>query len=178
MTRALPLALALSIVAVPAARLGAQDSTAPGAGRRVRLWAPKPTVGTLIRADSAAFVILKSDGDTLSVPSRTVRWAEISRGLRRRTIDGATVGAGLGSLVGVIVATAVYLPRGCALCIAGEPELMIGGATVGGLVGGIAGALVGSRLRTDRWERLPDRSPRLIAGPASNGVRLGLSAGF
>ncbi|MGH7568857.1 MAG: hypothetical protein ACREL9_07800 [Gemmatimonadales bacterium] len=189
MIRELPLVLIAAVgaaaAAAAAARLDAQAPVATLIGRRVRLWAPTPTIGTLIRTDSTAFTLIRSDsGDTVALSRRAVRRAEISRGIHRGTAAGAKVGIGLGAFIGGIIGASTYQRPDCDpatdfLCLDFGPGLnILAGAAVGIVGGGLIGALLGSQTHVERWDRVPKKDLRITLAPGSEGVRLGVSATF
>jgi len=129
-------------------------------------------------------VVRSDSGDTVTVPRRAVRRAEISRGLQRGTLHGARVGSGFGLFIGLVVGAATYERPDCNpetdfLCIDFGPGLnMLAGAGIGGAAGAVLGAVIGSQTRMERWERVPRERLRVIVSPAANGMHLGLSAAF
>lgn len=185
MTRPLPLAFALSILAIPAATLRAQEADGLIIGQRVRLWTPSPRIGTLTQADSARFTFVSSDsGDTVTVPQRMVRRLEISRGFQRGTLHGARVGSALGMFIGAVVGAATYQRPDCNpntdfLCLDFGPGFnILGGMAIGIVGGGLTGALIGSQTRVERWDRVSSERLRMLVQPGGNGVRVGFSAAF
>lgn len=187
MTRSLPFALVVSLVALSAVRLAAQDIGGAVVGRRVRVWAPNPTVGTVIRTDSAVLLLVTARGrgrDTVTVSRRAIRRVDLSHGLHSATLDGARIGGALGGFIGGIVGAITY-KRQCdpsteLLCFDFGPGFSIlGGAAVGGVAGVVVGAVLGSQSRVEQWKRAPSlENLRLTAAPSPTGLRLGVSASF
>jgi len=184
MRRSLPLALTFSLSLLVAVRLDAQDVSGAFLGQRVRVWAPNPTVGTLIRADSAVFVLVTDARDTVTRSRRVVRRTDISQGRHRRTGEGAMIGAGLGGFLGGILGAAAYDKPDCdpqadLFCMDFGPALIVGGAAIGVVSGAVIGAAIGSQTHAERWTRVPRLVDlRLTAAPSHEGLRLGVSASF
>jgi uncharacterized protein YcfJ len=184
MRRSLPLALIFSLTLLSIARLEAQDLSGAYLGRRVRVWAPNPTVGTLIRADSAVFVLVTDARDTVTRSRRAVRRADISEGRHSATLQGAGIGAGLGGIIGGLVGATSYQkpkcdPQGDLFCMDFGPAVIVLGAAVGVVSGAVIGAAVGSQTRVDRWRRSPHLAAvRVTAASSRDGLRLGVSASF
>jgi hypothetical protein len=184
MRRSLPIALTCSLTLLAVQRLEAQDLSGAYLGRRVRVWAPDPTVGTLIRADSAVFVLVTDARDTVTRSRRVVRRADISHGRHSATLNGAAIGAGLGGVVGGIVGATSYHKPECdpqrdLFCPNFRPAVIVLGAAVGVVSGAVIGAAIGSRTQVDRWQQAPGLADvRLTAAPSREGLRLGVSASF
>ena len=159
MRRSLPLALTFSLTLLSVGRLEAQDLGGASLGRRVLVWAPNPTVATVIQADSAVFV-------------------------QSRTGEGAVIGAGLGGLIGGIIGAAAYDTPDCdrqadLFCLDFGPAMILGGAVIGMVSGAVIGAAIGSQMHVERRQRAPRLADlRLAAAPSREGMRLGVSASF
>ncbi|HEU4628971.1 MAG TPA: hypothetical protein VFS08_04475 [Gemmatimonadaceae bacterium] len=174
-------AAALAIMLVPAAPpLGAQSPAAspllPDSGTRVRIDAAGRVrvVGTLVRRDSAAFVVRKDDGALLTVPTDVARALWVSRGRTDRT-ERALRGAGVGFLTGAVLAGAAVLvladdlASDCDGCIMGAPVVGLGIAGVLVTTTAIGGVL-GAAGAGERWQRVPwPPGARLGFAPGAGG---------
>ena len=172
MSRNVPpvLTLALTLLAV-----------GPLAAQRVRLWAPKPTIGTLVRSDSAVFVLARAAGDTVTVARRAVGRAEVSRGSHSATLSGAALGVTVGGFVCGVLGAAAYRKPTCdppdsPFCWDfGIGTNILVGAAFGAVVAGGLGALIGSQTRVDDWATARHLvGVRMTAAPRSVGVQVGL----
>jgi hypothetical protein len=190
MPRSLLFAFIVSLVAVSSVPLDAQDIGGAVLGRRVRVWAPNPTVGTVIRADSAVLLVVTAHrqagmGDTITVSRHAIRRVDLSHGLHPATLDGARIGGALGGFIGGIVGAMTYHRPNCdpqtdLFCIDFGPGVSIlAGVGVGGVAGVVIGAVIGSQSRVERWKPAPSlMNLRLTAAPSPTGLRLGVSAAF
>lgn len=137
------------------AALRAQGRDSLPLGARVRVVAPPqllpPTIGTVLAQRADSLVLRIPPGDFVSVPVRSIRQLEISRGRSSRAGTGALVGLAIGT-----TATAIFLTGFCSdtdtNCQA--DEIVRAFAILGGPPT-LLGALIGSASHGERWERVP-----------------------
>ncbi|HEY3280026.1 MAG TPA: hypothetical protein VGJ83_05900 [Gemmatimonadales bacterium] len=156
-------------------------SAVPAQAQRVRLWAPKPTIGTLIRSDSAAFVLVAANGrDTVTLPRLAVQRAEVSRGRHGATLEGAVIGGVAGGVIGGLVGAASYRkptcdPQADLVCLDMSFVSVAVGAVVGVVGGGVLGAAIGSQTQVERWTPSPRLTGlRVTAARRSVGLQVGV----
>lgn len=106
---------------------------------------PQTVVGTMAawRADSVGLTL--SRGDASTVARDWITRAEVARGTRSRTGQGAAIGLLAGALAGVVIGSAA---------MGDDPYAGVGGlmgAGVGAAAGLLIGAAVGSSLHAPRW---------------------------
>ncbi len=154
------------LVLLLAAPIGVRHVTADEqpslVGSRVRVETPgsaTPLVGVIADADIDSFLIQTSKGAAFRVSRDDVLGLEVSRGQRRRTLQGAAGGVlAWAAIVGLYAAFDTLDESGV-----GEPLL------IGGLI--VAGAGVGSLIKTERWERVPVSRVSFRLSPRPRGVR-------
>jgi uncharacterized protein YcfJ len=153
----------------------------PAQAQRVRLWAPKPTIGTLIRTDSAVFVLVAANGrDTMTLSRRAVHRADVSRGRRPATLDGAVLGGAVGGVIGGLVGAASYHKPACDpqvdfFCLDMTYASVLVGAVVGVVGGGVLGAAIGSQTQVERWTSSPRLTGlRVTAAPRALRLQVGV----
>jgi hypothetical protein len=156
-------------------------------GQRIRVLAADVTPERWFVGDLLAY-----DGDSLrlqvagralpvSVARRSITRMEVSRGKKRAVLDGASIGSGLGVIVGALTQVGKPPGRTCdawlsSLCALDREAHVVQAGLIGGAVGGLLGAALGYAVRTERWEGLP--VGRVRAAVAPSGTGLGLSFAF
>jgi hypothetical protein len=139
-------------------------------GSRVRietLGGSAPLIGTVQAEDANSLLVeVSAPGPTLRVRRDDVVGLEVSRGYRRRTLEGLGVGVlAWGALVGLYAAFDTLDESGV-----GEPLFVAGVVAAGGIVG--------SQIKTERWERIPSSRVSFRLTPARRGVRAELMLAF
>lgn len=131
-------------------------------GSRVRVetaGSAAPLVGVIADADTGSFLIQTSKGAAFRVSRDDVLRLEVSRGYRRRMLQGAAGGLlAWAAIAGLYAAFDTLDESGV-----GEPLL------IGGLV--VAGAAVGSLIKTERWERVSVSRVSFRLSPRPRGVQ-------
>ena len=187
------------MAAIHGAALAAQE--APGPGSVVRVYVPPPGAsplrpvapsdlveGRVIALDSTRLILVRDEGDTLTVPMVTIKQLYL-RGKRSSQIrEGASVGLLVGGIVGALIGSQRPVIVGCDASECGgeygpgpwadTTTQAIEGFKNGALVGAIAGAILGATFKSYHWT--PVRTDQLHLGvlPAGRGMRLGFSASF
>lgn len=160
----------LSVVGVRAAAA----QIVPRKRLRVRVDSPPPSrvlVGT-VRSMNADTLVLALDPDSAveRIPVATISRLEVSRG-RHVVFWHVWIGAGIGSMLGVAVASS---SSSCSNHEIG----CVGAGTVGIGLGLALGALVGLAATSEKWEPVVVL-PRVAVAPLSRrGVGVGLRVGF
>jgi hypothetical protein len=170
------------VVSVPAS---AQNLTTPEAGTRIRVViAPdSPNAGRydtkglfVVRTDSAIVLDRGTDGlDT--IPASLVRRIDLQTSTRsagtnflRGTIFGATIGGGLGLLLGAAAHDSYSCSDG-GFCVTAA-----GGALMGGMLGTAVGSLIGLMYGPSEQWQLGETLSGIRATPAHDGsLMLGIS---
>jgi hypothetical protein len=139
-------------------------------GTRVRVYAPE--LG--IERQSATFEALR--GDTLVVVADSAMYCPLASVVRLDLYRGRGghpwTGAALGFVAGAIAGgAAAIISCENTLCSVG-PDVVLGGAGIGGLAGGLLGAGVGALIKTDRWEEVPLDQLRVSVAPRRDGLAL------
>jgi hypothetical protein len=171
--------LACFLVVLTAAGEAQQDSLRLDPGQRVRIHEGKrAVVGTLLSVDSSAMRVLTSHADTAVLRRADVTGVDVSVGTKSRTVSGALIGAGVGTVgVGLIA----YILAGTPGLTSGDESLVyVGAAALGGLVlGAGVGAVIGAGSRADKWKPAvwPTFAVRL-SGPAGRRVSAGMRITF
>jgi hypothetical protein len=136
----------------------------PGQRVRLTIGAPSPRllVGTFVAQDAeSVWVELPGHPQPVAVARTAAARLEVSGGVRRRTIAGAQIGAGLGAIGGFALGSVA----------AGQSEVCYGffektacvpdfgrafqSSLIGVAVGGAIGAALGALVRTERWSPVP-----------------------
>jgi hypothetical protein len=180
-------ALTLLVLVLACPPLGAQVEASAGYESRVRIVStPADTgpsvrhVGILsgIRADT---LLITLDGETTprKVPLAHVREVAVSRGhesyARNAGRAGAIVGGlALGGLTYLEESTSSTCREGCVYDNPAVVPMTILGLAAGALGGWYVGSHVGSRVSTERWERIPLDS--LSVYPSQRGLVLRMTA--
>jgi hypothetical protein len=142
--------------------------------------------GTLVAMTNDSLSYRPGLSDTmLTLPLDSVRSVFVTDGLHARTshtLRSGLIGAGLGVAAGTLITALncahektsrdMVLPCGVEYVLLGVPL---------GAVGFLGGVLTGRSQKSEKWERVYDRSQStsLIVGPAARGrVTLGLSVPF
>ena len=171
-----------AVVAVPAS---AQDLTTPEAGTRIRvIIAPdsnkagqSDTRGLFVLRTDSAIVLDRGATGLDTIPASRIRRIDVQTSTRsagtnflRSTIFGATIGGGLGLLLGAAAHSSYSCSDG-GFCMTAA-----GGGLVGGMLGTAAGALIGLMYGPSEKWRLGETMGGIGAAPGHDGsLRLGIS---
>jgi hypothetical protein len=138
-----------------------------GARVRVRTRGERVFIGTFAGADGESIAIDEGNRSAVRHVDRSdVAALEVSRGCRRRTLEGLLAGAGAwAAIVGVFAAFDTLDESGL-----GEPLFICGMVAAGGVVGTLK--------RTERWELVPDRAVSLRLLPRRRGVQAQVVVAF
>src|SRR5690242_5500544 len=138
-------------------------ATAQQPGQRIRAQTPSSRhwlVGTLIATDPDSLrLFVDGAGQPVAVGWRDVTRVEVSRGHGTRMLDGLAAGFALGFAGGANAAADRDEARVCpndlsGICVLNiEADVVQEGVLVGA-AGAVLGAVVGSRVRTERWEKV------------------------
>lgn len=100
-------------------------------------------------ADSIVLLAAR-DSQRIALPLAELRYLEVSRGIRRRTLEAGLGCALLGGVVGFVANFGDHLWS--------SDESALTGDTIGAAVsGGALGLLLGSLIGEERWEEVPLR---------------------
>jgi len=191
------MATTFTLIALSGSAAGAEEMAGPalaeGARVRVRIEGARKDdgvlTGRLLRADDASLTVLPDGGrDPVLVEHSRVERLEVSRGRKRRTLQGLACGAILGA--GVVAVTAT-LPE--ARCTGFTPECLgvasaeLARQLTGALVAAalvVGGTIIGAAVKEDRWQRVEEPRSRiglgvgLTAAPGGKGVGAALRVTF
>lgn len=195
LARALRAAVAATVLSSVAPNAAcAQDGPAPSGetalapGTRVRVTVLGPRaggvrlVGTVVALRADTLVARFDDGAPTAVARGEMLRLEVSRGMRRRTGQGAALGALGGALIGAVWGASSdedCRPSNepCIDVYGTGTTAFLGAAVVGG-AGALVGAVVGSQARREAWRRLDVGQVRLGVAPMGRGAALAVGIGF
>ncbi len=158
---------------LPCSTAWGQDSLALEAGNRVRCCSGSygsgrchhgRITGTMISWDADGSLMLQADAGSLTVPRDSLTRLEVSRGFKRRWVNGAVVGGIIGLAAGTSAAVIEGWPfetvQDCADRLPDEQlacNLAFVGwrVALGAAVGAALGAVAGSAFKTERWQEVP-----------------------
>ncbi len=182
---------------LPCSAAWGQDSLALEAGNRVRCCSGSygsgrchrgRITGTMISWDADGSLMLQADAGSLTVPRDSLARLEVSRGFKRRWVNGAVVGGIIGLAAGTSAAVIEGWPfetvQDCADRLPDEQlacNLAFVGwrVALGAAVGAALGAVAGSAFKTERWEEVPlDRLRVRLTLQRDRRFALGLSVSF
>lgn len=177
----------LFVIATVLALHGRGAAQQPGERVRLTIGAPSPRflVGTFVAQDAeSVWVELPGHPRPVAVARTAAARLEVSGGVRRRTIAGAQIGAGLGAIGGFVVggvAASHSEPCGSAIggevCVSDWYGRAFRSSLIGAAVGGAIGAVLGAAVRTERWSPVPlGPVQRITVAPLGAGV--GVSFAF
>ena len=150
-------------------------------GQWVRITAP--TLGldaqaVTLRAVTFDSIYVVIGGDPRALPVSRVGRVEVRR-LRRHTVEGLVIGAGIGGAIGVVAGIAggeSDCSRSFVCFTKGQGAAIFGG--IGASVGAIVGILAGSSKKSYRWEAVPLGRVRMAVEPQRHGVGIGARIAF
>lgn len=118
----------------------------------------------------------EGSGDALAIPVDSIRSLKVSEGMQRHVRKDVLVGAGIGMVVGGVLAAASYQKCTGSWCIYdyGPGGDAVFGGALGLFVGGTIGAVTGS-IKREEWRSvpLPQRRSASVM-PMLTGGRVGL----
>jgi hypothetical protein len=118
----------------------------------------------MISWDADGSLMLQADAGSLTVPRDSLTRLEVSRGFKRRWVNGAVVGGIIGLAAGTSAAVIEGWPfetvQDCADRLPDEQlacNLAFVGwrVALGAAVGAALGAVAGSAFKTERWQEVP-----------------------
>jgi hypothetical protein len=141
----------------------------PSAGERVRVTrsapAGAPLVGTLVGLDAEAVVVKPfPDAAPVRIAVSEVERFEVSRGRRPQPLQGALIGAAIGTMPGLALTFGDYSSD-----VHGSGPDPLAVAAVGAAAGAALGAVVGWALKSEEWSPLPLASASASVCPAPGG---------
>lgn len=149
-------------------------------GSRIRLRAPRAVEGriqgSVMELDEKSVLISTDDRIPLRIPREAITQLEVSTGLRRQTLKGALIGAGVGAGLSALVPWEDYCGglESDPSCPSKAESVVVG---AGG--GAVWGVLVGLMVKGDRWGKVPLEGVRLSVVPArGHGVGVTLTASW
>jgi hypothetical protein len=162
-------ALAMSV----SGPLAAATTAEAGVGSRVRIHDSSgnalPITGTLTAVSAERLELEPSYGDRLEVPRASVKLLEVSGGIRRRSSDGALMGAVVGVALALVAEKkAMRQCESSAYCL--HDGVLVGLFTVP--LATAVGLGIGSGLSAEVWN--PSRLPAPVASHAPEPRAMGL----
>lgn len=160
-------AMLAALCTLAAGAATAADETI-GSGTRVRIirkGGQPHVVGRLVQRSPERLTVQTDEGRGIGVLFDQVARVQVSEGRDRKR------GAGVGVLVGLVAAGAVYVSTDSD-CTGGRCARRFGLMAAPAMV---AGALVGSRVAPERWRNV-DRVPDVASVDLSRRLRVGLAA--
>jgi len=148
-------------------------------GARARL------VSSSLEKDHQIVRIISADNDTVvfrseaypitrSLPMSAIERVDVSSGLHRQTLRGATIGLMSGVVSGAVIGALTYTP--CEGWCFLEPSSRGASAALGGAVfgvlGGVTGAIIGAFHQTEDW--MPLTLKPTVTTTASGATKFGL----
>ncbi len=168
--------LVVALLVAPPAAVG-QTPPPVRVGSRVRIWhhcAPtcRGITGTVVRLTSDSILLNGDNQFSLTAIARgSVSTFEVANGRKSHALVGAGAGFLIGSMVGLLIGTAVDPPDQSAfLDFGGGPA----GFVVGALLGAAFGAAIGAGVGPERWVAVGGEQAWIGLGPARRG---GLAVG-
>lgn len=158
---------------------GSLQTLTSGDRVRVEVVGRGKTLRATIESVTADEIVLRPVGtaEPLRLDLAQLQTLDVARGRRSQWRRGAAIGFLSGALV-------LGIAGANSRCTVGDPiacNILTGFIVLtGGVVTATAGALVGLAFKTDRWERVHERKPRvsLILAPGREATRFGLSVSF
>lgn len=176
------------MIALAASMAGADDTKnppqalAPGDLVRVVVQGERRSIQATIESVTDEELVLRRQGilEPLRLDPVQVRTLDVARGRRSQWLRGAAIGFVPGALILGLAGGHICGTYGDRDDCPFNPLLAIPFGLIGGAMTAPVGAVIGLAFKTDRWERVHERKPRvsLVVAPVVEGARVGLSLSF
>lgn len=149
---------------------------------RVEVVGRRKTLRATVESVTADEIVLRPQdaAGPLRVDLAQLESLDVARGRRSHWLKGAVIGLGTGTLLFGLAGGTICGTYGDNTGCPFDWNLGRLFGLIGGVVTTPVGALAGLAFRTDRWERVHERKPKvsLVIAPAKGETRFGLSVSF